>query len=131
LTIPAEGKNTEEVCGMLDGMDCLFCKIAAGAIPSKKVFEDELAFAIVDIKPQAPVHALVIPKKHISSLAKTDSGDNALLAHLLEVARDLAKEQKLGNGYRVVINTGTNGGQTVDHLHLHVLGGRAMHWPPG
>jgi histidine triad (HIT) family protein len=120
---------------MLDGMtsstDCLFCKIAAGAIPSKKVFEDELAFAILDIKPQAPVHALVIPKKHISSLAKTDSGDNTLLAHLLEVARELAKEQKLGNGYRVVINTGTNGGQTVDHLHLHVLGGRAMHWPPG
>jgi histidine triad (HIT) family protein len=116
---------------MLEVMDCLFCKIVAGAIPAKKVFEDELAIAILDINPQAPVHALVIPKKHIASLAKTDAGDKDLLGHLLNVARDLAKEQKLGNGYRVVINTGANGGQTVDHLHLHLLGGRAMHWPPG
>ena len=116
---------------MLDGMDCLFCKIAAGTIPAKKVFEDEQTVAIQDINPQAPVHALVIPKKHVSSLAETGAGDTALLGHLLEVARELAVEQKLGQGYRVVINTGRNGGQTVDHLHLHVLGGRAMHWPPG
>jgi histidine triad (HIT) family protein len=116
---------------MLDGMDCLFCKIAAGAIPAKKVFEDELTVAIQDINPQAPVHALVIPKKHVASLAKTNASDKDLLGHLLEVARELAAEQKLGNGYRVVINTGPNGGQTVDHLHLHVIGGRAMHWPPG
>jgi histidine triad (HIT) family protein len=116
---------------MLDAMDCLFCKIVAGKIPSKKVYEDELAFAFTDINPQAPVHVLVVPKKHVASLDKTDSGDKAMLGHLLDVARDLAKEQKLGNGYRVVINTGANGGQTVDHLHLHLLGGRAMHWPPG
>ena len=116
---------------MLDGMDCLFCKIAAGTIPAKKVFEDEQALAIEDIRPQAPVHVLVIPKKHVRSLAETDPGDKEMLGHLLEVVRELAVEQKLGDGYRVVINTGPNGGQTVDHLHLHVLGGRAMHWPPG
>jgi histidine triad (HIT) family protein len=119
---------------MLDDMsssDCLFCKIAAGAIPSKKVFEDERAFAIVDIRPQAPVHVLVIPKKHVASLAETGANDKELLAHLLEVARELAVERNLGQGYRVVINTGPNGGQTVDHLHLHLIGGRAMHWPPG
>jgi histidine triad (HIT) family protein len=116
---------------MLDGMDCLFCKIAAGTIPAKKVFEDEHALAILDIHPQAPVHMLVIPKKHVASLAETSAGDKELLGHLLGVARDLAVEQRLGGGYRVVINTGPNGGQTVDHLHLHMLGGRAMHWPPG
>ena len=112
-------------------MDCLFCRIAAGTIPAKKVFEDEHAVAITDINPQAPVHVLVIPKKHVASLAETHASDTALLGHLLQVARDLATEQKLHRGYRVVINTGPNGGQTVDHLHLHVLGGRAMHWPPG
>ena len=116
---------------MLDGMDCLFCRIAAGTVPAKKVFEDEHALAILDINPQAPAHVLVIPKKHVASLAKTDAADKELLGHLLGVARELAAEQKLGEGYRVVINTGPNGGQTVDHLHLHVLGGRAMHWPPG
>jgi histidine triad (HIT) family protein len=116
---------------MLEGMssDCLFCKIADGAISSKKVFEDELAFAIQDIRPQGPVHVLVIPKKHVRSLA--EEKDKALLGHLLDAARSVAAEQKLGKGYRVVINTGDDGGQTVDHLHLHVIGGRAMHWPPG
>ncbi|MBV8671861.1 MAG: histidine triad nucleotide-binding protein [Acidobacteriaceae bacterium] len=112
-------------------MDCLFCKIAAGTIPAKKVFEDEYAVAIMDINPQAPVHALVIPKKHLASLAETGGGDKELLGHLLETARDLAAEQKLVQGYRVVINTGPHGGQTVDHLHLHIIGGRSMHWPPG
>ncbi len=116
---------------MLDGMDCLFCKIATGTIPAKKVFEDEHALAILDIHPQAPVHMLVIPKKHVASLAETGGSDKELLGHLLEVARELAVERRLGGGYRVIINTGPNGGQTVDHLHLHVLGGRAMHWPPG
>ena len=116
---------------MLEGMssDCLFCKIADGAIPAKKVFEDELAFAIQDIKPQGPVHLLVIPKKHVRSLA--EEKDMALLGHLLDAARNVAAEQKLSEGYRVVINTGPHGGQTVDHLHLHVIGGRPMHWPPG
>ena len=115
----------------MSSRDCLFCRIASGTIPVKKVFEDEHALAIMDINPQAPVHVLVIPKKHVASLAETGSDDKALLGHLLEVARELAVEQKLGTGYRVVVNTGPNGGQTVDHLHLHVLGGRPMHWPPG
>jgi len=117
--------------GMLDAMDCLFCKIVAGTIPAKKLFEDEHAIAILDINPQAPVHVLAIPKKHVASLAKTDANDERMLGHLLNVVRELAVEQKLGNGYRVVINTGANGGQTVDHLHLHVLSGRTMRWPPG
>ena len=115
----------------MNSADCLFCKIAAGTIPAKKIFEDEHALAILDINPQAPIHALVIPKKHVASLAETDAGDKALLGHLLEVARELAVEQRLGQGYRVIINTGPHGGQTVDHLHLHLLGGRSMHWPPG
>jgi len=116
---------------MLEGMDCLFCKIVAGTIPSKKIYEDEQTFAFLDIHPQAPVHALIVPKKHLNSLADAEADDKALLGHLLHVARALAGAQKLGKGYRVVINTGEDGGQTVDHLHLHVLGGRAMHWPPG
>jgi histidine triad (HIT) family protein len=116
---------------MLDGMDCLFCKIVNGTIPSKKIYEDEQTFAFLDINPQAPVHALIVPKKHLDSLAAAEADDDALLGHLLQVARELAAARKLDDGYRVVINTGALGGQTVDHLHLHVLGGRAMHWPPG
>ena len=124
-------RTRRQVCGMLDGMDCLFCKIVAGTIPSKKVYEDELTYAFGDIHPQAPVHVLIVPKKHFDSLATSSSDDRSLLGHLLDVARNLAAEQKLEDGYRVVINTGPDGGQTVEHLHLHVLGGRAMHWPPG
>ena len=112
-------------------MDCIFCKIVAGTVPSKKLYEDDLLYAFPDVNPQAPVHVLIVPKKHMVSLAQTDSSDKELLGHLLDAAREIAKEQQLGNGYRVVINTGPNGGQTVDHLHLHVLGRRAMHWPPG
>ncbi|HTA87872.1 MAG TPA: histidine triad nucleotide-binding protein [Silvibacterium sp.] len=112
-------------------MECIFCKIVTGKIPSRKLYEDELTYAFPDINPQAPVHTLIVPKKHMASLDRADSDDKDLLGHLLDVTRRLAKEQKLGNGYRVVINTGANGGQTVDHLHLHLLGGRAMHWPPG
>ncbi|MGA7317629.1 MAG: histidine triad nucleotide-binding protein [Silvibacterium sp.] len=112
-------------------MECIFCKIVTGKIPSRKLYEDELTYAFPDINPQAPVHTLIVPKKHMASLDRADSNDKDLLGHLLDVTRKLAKEQKLGNGYRVVINTGANGGQAVDHLHLHLLGGRAMHWPPG
>jgi histidine triad (HIT) family protein len=107
-------------------MNCIFCKIVAGEIPSKKLYEDEQAYAFADIDPKAPTHTLIVPKKHVVSL---DTGDEALLGHLLSVARQLAA--KLTKGYRVVINTGEEGGQTVDHLHLHLLGGRPMHWPPG
>lgn len=112
-------------------MDCIFCKIATGAIPAKKVLEDDQLVAFFDIEPKAPTHILVIPKKHIASLAHAEPGDAALLGHLLETVAAIAREQGLAQGYRVVISTGPQGGQTVDHLHVHLLGGRQMHWPPG
>jgi len=112
-------------------MSCLFCKIVEGSIPSKAVYQDEQCYAFLDIDPKAPVHVLVIPRKHIASLAAAEAEDSALLGHLLWAAAEIARTSGLVNGYRVVISTGKDGGQTVDHLHLHVLGGRAMHWPPG
>src|SRR5271168_1038935 len=112
-------------------MSCLFCKIIDGSIPSTRVYEDEQCIAFADINPQAPIHVLVVPRKHIVSLAEATEEDSALLSHLLSTVAEIAREKKLAAGYRVVINTGENGGQTVDHLHLHLLGGRAMHWPPG
>lgn len=112
-------------------MDCLFCKIVAGQIPSKKVYEDDRVFAFHDIDPKAPKHILVIPKRHVASLADAQAGDEALLGHILTTAAAIARDHGLGKGYRVVISTGPEGGQTVDHLHLHLLGGRQMHWPPG
>lgn len=112
-------------------MDCIFCQIAAGTIPSKKVFEDDQILAFHDIDPKAPKHILVIPKKHLGSLADAQAGDQTLLGRLLLAVAEIAHEQGLGKGYRVVISTGPEGGQTVDHLHLHLLGGRQMHWPPG
>ncbi|HTZ57457.1 MAG TPA: histidine triad nucleotide-binding protein [Acidobacteriaceae bacterium] len=112
-------------------MACLFCKIVAGEIPSKKVFEDELTYAFRDINPQAPTHILVVPRKHIGSLAETEAGDGEMLGYLHLVAARIAKSEGLKSGYRTVINTGPDGGQTVDHLHVHLLGGRGMSWPPG
>jgi histidine triad (HIT) family protein len=112
-------------------MDCLFCKIASGAIPVERLYEDERVLAFPDINPQAPTHVLVIPKQHIASHADAAAGDTDLLGHLLWAAGEVARAKNLGRGYRLVINTGPDGGQTVDHLHLHLLGGRAMHWPPG
>lgn len=112
-------------------MDCLFCKIAAGEIPAKMLYQDEQVFAFADIRPQAPTHILVLPRRHIPSLAQAEVGDEALLGHLLSVSAVVARQEKLGRGFRVVVNSGDEGGQTVDHLHLHVLGGRPMHWPPG
>ena len=109
----------------------VFARILRGEIPSKKVYENEWAFAFHDINPQAPVHVLVIPRRHITSLAEAEAGDEALLGHLLWVAAEIARMKGLANGYRTVISTGRDGGQTVDHLHVHVLGGRPMHWPPG
>ncbi len=114
----------------IEGMNCLFCRIVSGEIPATKIFEDDVSIAFADIHPQAPTHFLVIPKKHIDSLAQATQDDKELLGHLTLVATELAKKS-LSKGFRVVINTGEEGGQTVDHLHLHVLGGRAMHWPPG
>jgi histidine triad (HIT) family protein len=112
-------------------MPCLFCKIVAGEIPSKKIFEDELAYAFRDINPQAPTHVLIVPRKHIASLAETGVEDQALLGHLHLVAARIAGSEGLAKGFRTVINTGADGGQTVDHLHVHLLGGRPMSWPPG
>lgn len=109
--------------------DCLFCRIVSGSIPAKKAYEDEQALAFYDIDPKAPVHVLIIPKKHIASIAAAGEEDFVLIAHLMQIAQQLAKE--LDNGFRLVINTGKDGGQTVDHLHVHLLGGRALAWPPG
>lgn len=111
--------------------DCLFCKIVAGTIPAKRVYEDEQSLAFADINPQAPVHLLVIPKEHIASTAHAEESHTALLGHLVSAAAKIAQQQPLEKGYRIVINTGDDGGQTVNHLHLHVLGGRHMTWPPG
>ncbi len=111
--------------------DCLFCRIVAGEIPAAKVFEDDLSFAFNDIAPAAPVHVLVIPKEHLASHAHAVEQHTPLLGHLLAVAAKVAREKGLEKGYRLVMNTGDDGGQTVNHLHVHVLGGRAMHWPPG
>ena len=112
--------------------DCLFCKIIKGEIPSKKVYEDEEFFAFHDISPQAPVHFLVIPKKHIPNMMELKASDSALMGKLLYKAQELAKIQGCEEaGCRFVINCKSHGGQTVDHLHLHVLGGRQLIWPPG
>ena len=112
--------------------DCIFCKIVAGAIPAKLVYEDERAVAFRDINPQAPTHALVIPRAHISSLAEAGEGDESLLGHLLRVAALVARQEgHAEGGYRTVINTGRDAGQTVFHIHVHVLGGRTLTWPPG
>jgi histidine triad (HIT) family protein len=110
--------------------ECLFCKIISKQLPSKIVSEDEDSIAIYDINPQAPVHILVIPRKHLVNLNEAIN-DSLLLGKLLTKAVAVARSQGLENGYRVVINTGMEGGQSVDHLHLHVLGGRFMGWPPG
>ncbi len=112
-------------------MDCLFCRIVAGEIPAKKLYEDDKAIAFADIAPQAPVHTLLVPRKHIQSLAHLAPGDEQIVGHLHAIAGKLAAEKGLHNGYRTVINTGEEGGQTVAHLHLHLMGGRPMTWPPG
>ena len=111
--------------------DCLFCKIAGGEIPSKKVYEDDEFFAFHDISPQAPTHVLVIPRRHIASLEDVAADDEALLGRLLLVCRRLARELGIETGYRVVNNCGAPAGQSVFHIHFHLLGGRPMGWPPG
>jgi histidine triad (HIT) family protein len=111
---------------------CLFCKIVAGEVPAAKVFEDERAVAFRDINPQAPTHALVIPRAHVASLNEASGSDEALLGHLLLVAARVAREAgHADSGFRTVINTGADAGQTVFHVHVHVLGGRRLTWPPG
>ena len=112
--------------------DCLFCKIAAGEIPSTKVYEDEKVYAFLDIEPQAPKHIIVIPKEHISSANEINEDNTFVIGHIFAVIAKLAKEQGFDKeGYRVVNNCGENGGQTVGHIHFHVLAGRLLGWPPG
>ena len=112
--------------------DCLFCKIAAGQIPATIVYQDERLVAFKDVNPQAPMHVLVIPRRHISSLNDLAAGDDALVGEMIRRAASLAGEQGYAErGYRTVFNCNADAGQTVFHVHLHVLGGRALKWPPG
>lgn len=112
-------------------MDCIFCKIAAGEIPSQKVYEDEKVYAFLDIEPQAPLHAIIIPKKHIASAAEINADNSHLIAAVYEAVAKIADEQNLEKGFRVVNNCGEDGGQTVNHIHFHLLARRNLAWPPG
>ena len=111
--------------------DCIICKIAAGQIPSNKVYEDEKILAFRDLEPQAPVHVLIIPKEHIASLDDVSDQHSDVIAHLMLKIKDIAADLGLVDGYRIVINVGEDGMQTVKHLHVHLLGKRRMQWPPG
>jgi histidine triad (HIT) family protein len=111
---------------------CLFCRIISGAIPSDRVFEDNTCFAFNDISPQAPTHILIVPRSHIDSLDTAGAGDKEILGHLLLTAAEIARDHGFAeNGYRVVLNTNADGGQTVFHVHVHLLGGRPFIFPPG
>jgi histidine triad (HIT) family protein len=111
--------------------DCIFCKIVSGEIPANKLYEDEEMLAFFDMHPQAPTHFLVIPKKHIKGPGDMEAEDTDLIGKLIKKAGDLAHENGIGSGFRLVMNNGAAAGQTVFHIHLHVLGGRTMNWPPG
>jgi histidine triad (HIT) family protein len=112
--------------------DCLFCRIVAGAVPSTKVYEDEQVVAIRDIAPRAPTHILLMPREHIASVAELTDGHAPLVGHLFAVAAELARREGIAAaGYRIVTNVGRWGGQTIDHLHFHLMGGRPFEWPPG
>ena len=112
-------------------MDCLFCRIIRGEIPAKKVYEDKETFAFEDIDPQAPTHVLIIPKKHIVDVKEAKLQDAEIIGKLHLVAAQIARDRKIENGYRTVFNVGPGAGQSVFHLHLHLLGGRPLSWPPG
>lgn len=112
--------------------DCLFCKIAAGKTDNDFIYEDEKVVVFEDINPQAPVHFLIVPKKHISDLNNLDKDNNQLIGHIYQVAKKMAAENNIADsGYRLVSNCGDDGGQTVYHIHFHLLGGRKLQWPPG
>ncbi|MBI2816920.1 MAG: histidine triad nucleotide-binding protein [Acidobacteria bacterium] len=110
---------------------CIFCRIISGEIPSKTVYTDTQCIGFRDVNPQAPVHLLVIPRKHFASPLEAEEADEKLIGHLHRVAAELARQHHITEGFRIVLNTGPGSGQTVFHLHLHVLGGRPMRWPPG
>ncbi len=111
--------------------DCLFCKIVAGEIPSTKIYENESVYAFADINPQAPFHAVIVPKAHISSAMEINADNSALIAKIFEAVAVIAKENDLSDGFRVVNNCGKDGGQTVNHIHFHLLARRNLQWPPG
>ena len=111
--------------------DCLFCRIVAGDIPARKVYEDEHTFAFEDIDPKAPTHILVVPKKHIRGLKEVSSEDAEIVGRCHLTAAHVARERGIENGYRTVLNVGPGAGQSVFHLHVHLLGGRDLKWPPG
>jgi histidine triad (HIT) family protein len=112
-------------------MDCLFCKIVAGQIPTKRVYEDERVFAFEDIQPQAPTHVLIVPKRHIVGLKEATAEDAEILGHCQLAAAKIARDRGIEDGYRTVYNVGPRAGQSVFHLHLHLVGGRDLTWPPG
>ena len=111
--------------------DCLFCRIVKGEIPAKKVYEDEHVFAFEDINPQAPTHVLLVPKKHLRGLKEAQAEDAELLGRLHLAAAKIARERGIEEGYRTVLNVGPKSGQSVFHIHVHLIGGRDMKWPPG
>jgi histidine triad (HIT) family protein len=111
--------------------DCLFCKIIAGEIPSKKVYEDEKVFVFEDIKPTAPTHVLIVPKRHFAGLKEAMPEDAEIIGYCNLIAAKIGRERKIEDGYRTVLNVGPRSGQSVFHLHLHLIGGRDMTWPPG
>ncbi len=112
-------------------MDCLFCKIIAGEIPSTKIYENEWVYAFADIDPKAPFHAIIVPKEHIASAADITAENSGLIAKIFEAVAQIAREQNLEKGFRVVNNCGQDGGQTVSHIHFHLLARRNLQWPPG
>ena len=112
--------------------DCIFCKIIEKKVPARIVYEDDSVFAFEDVNPQAPVHTLIVPKKHISTLLDLKEEDSGLIGHIFKVAAKIAKDKGIAErGFRTVVNCNPESGQTVYHLHFHILGGRHMHWPPG
>jgi histidine triad (HIT) family protein len=111
--------------------NCLFCRIVAGEIPSKKIYEDEHVYAFEDIAPQAPTHALIIPKRHFAGLKEAEAGDAEIIGQCHLAAARIARERNIEHGYRTVVNVGPGAGQSVFHLHVHLLGGRSLAWPPG
>ncbi len=112
-------------------MDCIFCKIINGEIPSNKAYEDDKVLAFYDLEPQAPVHILIVPKEHIACAADITPENSAVIAHIFEVAAIIAKEKGLDDGFRIVNNCGESAGQTVKHIHFHLMGGRDFGWPAG
>jgi len=111
--------------------DCLFCKIIAGEIPSKKVYEDERVYAFEDVKPTAPTHVLIVPKRHFAGLKEAQPADAEIIGYCHLIAAKLGRERNIEDGYRTVLNVGPRSGQSVFHLHLHLIGGRDLKWPPG